>query len=284
MLEIQNLTKTFGKKTALRSLSLALPEGTVALLGANGAGKTTLLRMVLELYRCKSGVIRWNEEDVTNRGVIPARSGYLPQKFGVFPNLTASEMLNYFAIIKQIPRSRIGSEIQRCLKIVNLEDRADSRCGSLSGGMVRRLGIAQALLGDPEFLFFDEPTAGLDPEERIRFKLMIHQQVSAKTVVISTHIVDDVEALCGHVIVMDHGQVIQNLPSRQLAAKARGLIWRVPKSIADQLPDDAYVRAMREEPGGEVLYVLSQSPIGEPVEPTVEDGYLCCLRRIGGTS
>ena len=281
MLELQNVCKSFGHKRVLQDLSVRFPCGTIALLGPNGAGKTTLLRTILGLYRCKSGKLLWRGEDVTNRDVIPSHTGYLPQRFGVFPNLSCHDMLEYFSLLKQLPRREIESEIQRCLALVNLSNQAKSRCGSLSGGMIRRLGIAQALLGDPELLLFDEPTTGLDPEERLRFKLLLHNTVGEKTVLISTHIVDDVEALCSHVVVMDRGTVIANLSSAEMAARAAGLVWQLPKDQKQDLPSDAYIRAMRQMPEGDMLLVLSETPIGTPVTPTVEDGYLCCLKGIG---
>ncbi|MGN0313370.1 MAG: ATP-binding cassette domain-containing protein [Fusicatenibacter sp.] len=283
MLELKEVSKSFGQKKVLDQLSVLLPPGTLALLGPNGAGKTTLLRMILELYRCKQGKLIWNGDDVTNKGIIPAHAGYLPQKFGVLPNLTCHEMLEYFAILKNIPREKRKEEIERCIEFVHLSDRAKNRCGSLSGGMVRRLGIAQALLGDPQLLLFDEPTTGLDPEERLRFKLLVHQmsESSHRTILISTHIVDDIEALCDRIVVMDGGKVIANHPSRVLAERAKDLVWQVPKPQGDKLPDGAYIRALRQMPEGDMLLVLSEIPIGKPVAPTVEDGYLCCLKGIG---
>lgn len=281
MLELQNVSKSFGRNQVLRGLSICFAEGTVALLGPNGAGKTTLLRTILELYRCRSGKLLWDGKDVTNKGVIPAHAGYLPQSFGVFPNLNCHDMLEYFALLKNIPKECQEVEIARCLELVNLSDRAKSLCGNLSGGMIRRLGIAQALLGNPELLLFDEPTTGLDPEERLRFKLLIHNISPGKTVLISTHIVDDVEALCDYVAVMNRGQVIANLPSHEMSQRASGLVWQVPKSMEGSLPEAAYIRAMRQFPEGDMLVILSETPVGTPAIPTVEDGYLCCLKGIG---
>lgn len=282
MLEIQNLSKAFGRKTVLEGLSVQFPQGVVALLGPNGAGKTTLLRTVLELYRCQSGAILWDGKNVTNQGVIPALSGYLPQKFGTFPDLSCRDMMIYLALLKGVPKAEAPREAMRCLEEVNLSDRADCLCRKLSGGMIRRLGIAQAMLGDPKLLIFDEPTAGLDPEERLRFKLLVHHAAKGRTVIISTHIVDDVEALCSHVVVLSQGGVAASLSNRSMAARAEGLTWCVPRSMENDLPEGAYIRAMRETPEGESLVVLSHVPVGTALAPTVEDGYLCCLKGIGG--
>lgn len=282
MLELQAVKQSFGHKDVLKDISIRFPEGVVALLGPNGAGKTTLLRTILELYRCNSGEIQWDGEPVTNQGIVPSLSGYLPQKFGVSPNLTCRDMLRYFALLKNVPKAQVQAEIMRCLELVNLSDRADCLCRKLSGGMVRRLGIAQAMLGDPKLVLFDEPTTGLDPEERLRFKLMVHNAANERTILVSTHIVDDVEALCNHVVIMDQGRIVASLPSRQMAARAQGLTWCVPKEDEYQLPKNAYIRAMQEHPDGDVLIVLSETPVGTPMTPTVEDGYLCCLKGIGG--
>ena len=281
MLELQAVKKSFGRKEILKDVSIQFPQGVVALLGPNGAGKTTLLRTILELYRCRSGKILWDGTAVTNQGVIPAISGYLPQKFGVFQNLTCRDMLIYLALLKKIPKRQAQLAAMRCLERVNLADRADCLCKSLSGGMVRRLGIAQTMLAEPKLVIFDEPTAGLDPEERLRFKLLVHNMAKERTVLISTHIVDDVEALCNHVVIMNQGRIVTSLPSKQMAAKAQGLTWCVSKEFEHLLPEGAYIRAMREQSDGDVLIVLSKTPVGVPMTPTVEDGYLCCLKGIG---
>lgn len=281
MLEVQNLFKSFGKKSVLKDLSVQFSNGAIALLGPNGAGKTTLLRTILGLYRCQSGSLQLDGEDVTGTQRIAAASGYLPQKFGALPNLSCQDMLQYFALLKNIPKSESKKEIERCLELVNLSDRAKSKCSSLSGGMLRRLGIAQTLLGDPKLLFFDEPTTGLDPEERLRFKLLIHQLSDDHTVVISTHIVDDVEALCGHIVVMENGTVRAGLSNQELAKRAQGFVWLSDTNDAAVLPKDSYVRAIREEKGQARFIVLSTEPIGRPLSPTIEDGYLCCIKHIG---
>ena len=146
-------------------------------------------------------------KDVTNTDALPTVTGYLPQKFGMFKELSVYDMMDYFAVLKEIPKSERHAEIGRVVEFVNLSDRIKDRVGSLSGGMIRRLGIAQALLGDPKILLFDEPTAGLDPEERMRFKNIIRQLPKDKIILISTHIVEDVEAVCDHIMVMQAGIV-----------------------------------------------------------------------------
>lgn len=282
MIEIKNLTKTFGKKTALSDLSVTLEPGVIGLLGENGAGKTTLLRCLTGLYRTKSGQILLDGADVTNTDALPAVTGYLPQKFGMFKELTVYDMMDYFAVLKKIPKSETRAEIERVVEFVNLSDRIKDRVGSLSGGMVRRLGIALAILGSPKVLLFDEPTAGLDPEERMRFKNMVRQLPKDCTVIISTHIVDDVEALCDHIVVMHKGTVLANKTGAELAAVAEGKAYRVPGEQEASLPAGAFIRSRKEEPSkGVMLTVLSASPLdGEVLPPTIEDGYLCLQKGI----
>lgn len=202
MLKIEHVSKNFGKKRVLDDVCLNMEEGCYGLLGPNGAGKTTLIRIILELYPVKKGSIHFE-----GAGDI----GYLPQKFGAFRELTVQDILFYFAALKQIPKAEQGMEIDRVLELVNLSDRKKDRMSSLSGGMQRRVGIAQAVLGDPSVLIFDEPTAGLDPEERTRFKKLIRQIMDEKIVIISTHIVEDVETLCDRVIIMNRGRVLKNM-------------------------------------------------------------------------
>lgn len=282
MIEIKALTKTFKKKTALDRLSVTLSPGVIGLLGPNGAGKTTLLRTLTGLYKTKSGSISFDGKDVTNTDDLPAVTGYLPQKFGMFKELSVYDMMDYFAVLKKVPKADRKAEIERCVEFVNLSDRIRDRVGSLSGGMVRRLGIAQAILGDPKVLLFDEPTAGLDPEERMRFKNLIRQLPKEKITIISTHIVEDVEALCNHIVVMHQGTVLANRTGEELANAAEGKVFKVSADKESALPADAFIRARNEIPGeGNVLTVLSSASVdGVTITPTIEDGYLCLLKDI----
>ncbi len=209
MLTISNLTKGFKNKRVFDDLSLTLDNGIYGFLGPNGAGKTTLIRCICGVYKLKNGVIEANGAKVGEKKYIDSL-GYLPQSFGLFRDMPVDDALNYMAGLKGIDKKSAAEEIDRVLKIVNLSDRKYDRIKSLSGGMTRRLGIAQALLGDPKLLIFDEPTAGLDPEERIRFKKIIGGLSKDKTVLISTHICSDIESLCDKVIVIDHGKICYN--------------------------------------------------------------------------
>ena len=282
MITIENLTKTFGKKKARDNLSVTLEPGVIGLLGPNGSGKTTLLRTLTGLYKTKSGKILLDGADVTNTDALPAVTGYLPQKFGMFRELTVYDMMDYFAVLKKIPKAEKRAEIERVVEFVNLTDRIKDRVGSLSGGMVRRLGIAQAVLGSPKVMLFDEPTAGLDPEERMRFKNLVRQLPQDSIVLISTHIVEDVEAVCDYVMVMRQGTVLANKTGEELAAMAEGKTYKVSGEKEGTLPPEAFVRARTEVPGeGTVLTVLSAVPVeGDLIPPTIEDGYLCILKDI----
>ena len=276
-----NIHYSFRGKKVLNGLSFELKPGCTALLGPNGSGKTTLIRILTELYHCQKGEIYMDGQCVTNQGILPSKIGYLPQKFGVFSHLTAKETLKYIAGLKNVPLEKQEKEVERCLYLTGLEKQADLKGKALSGGMVRRLGIAQTLLGNPDFLVFDEPTTGLDPEERIRFKLLIQKEAAeGRIILLSTHIVEDIEALASHILGIANGELIINDSRDTLKRKADGMVWRIPGDKTD-LPKEVYIRTMKEIGGEDQLIVLSNKPIGIAVAPTLEDGYLVQLKRIG---
>ncbi|MBP3615793.1 MAG: ATP-binding cassette domain-containing protein [Alphaproteobacteria bacterium] len=201
MIELAHVTKKYGKKTVLDDVSLTLEKGCYGLLGPNGAGKTTLIQSTLGIIRINKGSIqRKKDKDV----------GYLPQKLTFFEEATVNEMLYYFTTVKKIEKKDREIEIERVLKKVNLLEKKDERIKKLSGGMKQRMGIAQAILGDPQLIMLDEPTVGLDPEERKRFKELIVNMKEEKTVLISSHIVSDIEEICDRVIIMNQGKIIQD--------------------------------------------------------------------------
>jgi len=209
MLSITNLEKGFKNKEIFKSMSIQMDEGIYGFLGPNGAGKTTLIRCICGVYKFKKGEIDLDGVKVGDKAYVD-KLGYLPQSFGLFKDMKVSAALDYMAGLKRVPKAMVQSEIDRVLRITNLTDRKNDRIRSLSGGMIRRLGIAQALLGDPKLLIFDEPTAGLDPEERIRFKKIIAGLSKDKIILISTHICSDIEALCDKVMVIDGGRMLYN--------------------------------------------------------------------------
>ena len=197
MIRIEHLEKRFRKKQVLYDINLELGDGRYGLIGPNGAGKTTLLR-------CLAGVLEADRGQISR----PQQAGYLPQAFGLFPQLTVYEAMELFAVYKDIPAALRHKEIMDCLEKVNLSDRAGDRAKTLSGGMVRRVGIAQAIMGSPELVILDEPTAGLDPEERARFRTLL-EEAEIPTVIVSTHILSDVDSFCDHIIMMREGRIVK---------------------------------------------------------------------------
>jgi ABC-2 type transport system ATP-binding protein len=232
MLELQNVTKTFGKGVrAVDDLSLALAPGVVGLIGHNGAGKTTLIQMIATLTQPTGGRILFDGADVVARPeTIRRRLGYLPQDFGVYRNVTALEFMQYFAALKGV---RDPARIRRLLELVNLHEQAGRMASTFSGGMLRRLGIAQALLNDPDILVVDEPTAGLDPEERLRFRNLLAELGFDKLVIISTHIVSDVESIAGQLAIMRSGRLVACDTPDAILGRARGQVWSASVDAAE---------------------------------------------------
>ena len=236
MLDLQNVTKSFGKQgdmkiSAVADLSLTLPAGVVGLIGHNGAGKTTLMQMIATLTTPSSGRILFDGVDIAARPeAIRGRLGYLPQDFGVYRNVSALEFMQYFAALKGV---RDPGRIRRLLELVNLHDQAGRMASTFSGGMLRRLGIAQALLNDPDILVVDEPTAGLDPEERLRFRNLLAELGFDKLVIISTHIVSDVETIAGRLAIMKSGRLVACDTPDAILGRARGQVWSASVDAAE---------------------------------------------------
>lgn len=279
MIVVREMRKTYGRREVLHGVSLSIGPGVTGLLGPNGAGKTTLIRCMLDIVQPSGG------ETVFECCVEPHRSaiGYLPQKFGLLKELRVCEALEYIGILKGIPRNEIPRQIESCLARVNMLDSAQTRVSALSGGMTRRVGIAAALLGDPPVLIFDEPTAGLDPEERVRFKQLIGEMDPSATVLISTHIVEDLEATASQIIVLDRGRVVATGSPADIAAKARGCVFRVTRDRVNE-HSGAYLLVRYEEvDGAACARVLARNapPGFEPVEPRLEDGYLAVVQGLG---
>ena len=279
MLEILDLNKSFKKKEVLKEISISLKTGVYGLLGPNGAGKTTLIRCIVNLYDITKGNIRFQGIDVTNNNAFSKNIGYLPQKFGLFKELTVYDNLQYFAVLKKISKESMDTCIKESLKKVNLQDRVNNKVSTLSGGMVRRLGIAQAILGNPQIIIFDEPTAGLDPEERIRFKNLLSSIKEDKIIIISTHIVEDVETCCNKMIIMNDGKIFKMGNSEEIISIARGKVFEVKQGIG--IDSNWYVEKTFFRNGEEFLRVLSNKKEEyKSLEPTIEDGYMCILKGI----
>ena len=278
MLEMRNVVKKFGKNvTAVDDLTLTLERGVVGLIGHNGAGKTTLMQMIATLTRPTSGQIIFDGVDIAKKpDEMRRRLGFLPQDFGVYPNLSALEFMQYFAALKGV---RDPARIRYLLELVNLHDKADRPAASFSGGMRRRLGIAQALLNDPDVLVVDEPTAGLDPEERLRFRNLLADLGFNKLVIISTHIVSDVESIAGHLAIMNKGRLVDFETPEAILGNARGTVWAasVDASQVDALRARVHVlHAQRQGQTVTLRMTHGHSPCAgaQLVEPSLEEALM----------
>ena len=224
-IELEDLTRRFGRNQAVAGVSLEAGPGVLGLLGPNGAGKTTLLRMMATVVSPSSGRMRLLDRDpgtYAQRREIRRRLGYLPQNLGYYPAFTVVEFIEYFALLKEMPSARIPKAVATAVERVDLGDKAKARLRTLSGGMLRRVGIAQAIVNDPELLLLDEPTAGLDPEQRVAFRTLMRDLGQRSTVVVSTHLVEDVGAACTEVALMNAGQIVFRSTPDELTARGEG--------------------------------------------------------------
>src|SRR5258707_12201131 len=220
-LMIDRLSKRYGQQWALRELSLRCEPGMLGLVGPNGAGKTSLMRMIATLLEATEGIIHWNGQDIRTHGqALRQVLGYLPQDFGIYPEFTGRQFLRYLAAMKGLPTSLVNRRVDEVLSIVNLEQEADRKLPTYSGGMKQRIGIAQALLNDPELLIVDEPTAGLDPAERVRFRTLLASLTSNRIILLSTHIISDVEAVASRLLIFQEVRVLADTPPQRLLPAA----------------------------------------------------------------
>ncbi len=278
MLELCNVVKTFGNNVkAVDDLSLTLERGVVGLIGHNGAGKTTLMQMIATLTRPSSGQILFDGVDIAQQpNAIRTRLGFLPQDFGVYPNLSALEFMQYFAALKGV---RDPARISHLLELVNLHDKAHRPAAAFSGGMRRRLGIAQALLNDPDILVVDEPTAGLDPEERLRFRNLLADLGFHKLVIISTHIVSDVESIAGRLAIMNKGKLVGCDTPDAILGNARGQVWSASVDAGDYDALRARVHVLHAQRQGQsvalrIAHGASPCAGAQLVEPSLEEALM----------
>lgn len=281
--QIFQVSKNFGKFRALDEISLSIPEGMFGLLGPNGAGKTTLMRIITTLIPLSSGQVLVDGVDVMKEPQCVRKSlGYIPQDFGFYKSLRAWEILDYIGAMKNIPIRQRKNQVEAALEAVNLTQEAARRVGTFSGGMKQRLGIAQALLGDPDLIVVDEPTAGLDPEERVRFRNLFSALAEKRTVVLSTHIVADIEASCAELAVLDHGKLIFYGQPEQIIHNAHGRVWNLnmPANEFQDFANRYQVISSRQMDHQVIVRLLSvHQPSVDAVlaEPDLEDGYLALL-------
>ena len=284
-LQIRNLCKTYSNGVlALDKVSLNIPSGMFGLLGPNGAGKSTLMRILATLQECDSGSVFFGELDVLDdKDEIRRLLGYLPQDFGLYPKVTAYELLDHFAVLKGLSnRARRREVVDGLLQQTNLFDVRHQRLGGFSGGMRQRFGIAQALLGDPKLIIVDEPTAGLDPEERVRFHNLLSDIGDDKTVLLSTHIVSDVADLCANMAIIHKGQVLLSGPTQSLIDAVRDKIWArfVDKKDLASFQQRHAVISSRLLSGRTLIHVYSDSDPGEGFEEAIgelEDVYFATI-------
>ena len=281
-LKIQNITKRYRDKTAVDDVSITLTPGVWGLLGANGAGKTTLMRMLAGILRPSSGRILCDGVEIGTLGAAyREKLGYLPQEFGFYPEFTVQDYLEYMAALKGLPRTEAARQIDALLERVSLTEVRRKKIVKLSGGMKRRVGIAQALLNDPEILILDEPTAGLDPGERVRFRNLLSEFAQERIVLISTHIVSDVEYIAAENAVMKAGKIIATGHHRRAgkADRSQGLAGEHPDGNSSARWEYRLrVVNLRNEPDGTVtlryLADAPQLPDSVPAQPRLEDLYL----------
>ncbi|MFG6461579.1 ABC transporter ATP-binding protein [Roseateles sp. DXS20W] len=258
MLQLQDVVKTFGTLNAVDGVSLALKPGVVGLIGHNGAGKSTLMQMLATLCRPTRGRILLDGQDIVAKPeLMRRRLGYLPQDFGVYPHLTALEFLQYFAALKGV---RDRQRLQQLLELVNLHEQAHRPAAGFSGGMRQRLGIAQALLNDPDVLIVDEPTAGLDPEERLRFRHLLGDLGRQRLVIVSTHIVSDVENMASHLAILRQGRLVSYTTPDAVLASAAGKVWTALLAPADYEALREHVHVLQAQPQGGRVQVRMAHP------------------------
>ena len=290
MIEITNLTKTYrGNVKALDGITLDIGTGMFGLVGPNGAGKTTLMRILAGLLRPSSGQVRVFGHDLSTakgRQTAKALLGYLPQDLGLYPNLTAREFLDYMGILKGVTdRAERKRQIEETLEMVRLGDVAMRQLKTYSGGMKRRVGIAQALLGDPRLVIVDEPTAGLDPEERVRLRNLLSDMAQDRTIILSTHIVEDISQSCNDLAMMRKGRVLFRGSPADLIEQARGHVWTITATNGTR-PGDSLTLVSTLQLGSGTQYRVVGIPApnlnATPVEPSLEDGYMWMMRSAHG--
>ncbi|MBW9146487.1 ABC transporter ATP-binding protein [Clostridium sp. CM028] len=281
-LEIKKLTKTFGKKNANNNITLTLENGVYGLLGPNGAGKTTLMKQIVTLTKPTSGEIIYNGKSIYDkedeyRNII----GYLPQEFGAYKNFTAKQFLKYVAALKGIDKNSASEKIDELLNLVGLYEVRNKAVGKFSGGMKRRVGIAQVLLNDPKVVVLDEPTAGLDPQERARFRNLIAEISKDKIIILSTHIISDIEAVARETIMIKNGSVIIKGNHKDILSGMTGKVYKITTNkeneIMDIQRDYKVVNMQRGADSTQLRVVSDKMPLyvsAQSIEPSFEDVYM----------
>ncbi|AIQ18454.1 ABC transporter ATP-binding protein [Paenibacillus sp. FSL H7-0357] len=277
-IKAENVTRTFGTKRAIDELNFILPEGVYGLLGDNGAGKSTLMRILVAIDHQTSGKVTFNGKDIFHmnddyRNLV----GYIPQDFEVYPAFTATEYLEYMGALKGLSKKELKHKVPEVLQFVNLEKVANKKVKTFSGGMKRRVGIAQAIINDPKILIFDEPTAGLDPHERIRFSNIISEMGQDKIILFSTHIISDIEAITTNVIILNQGKIKEQGNVQKMLSGIKGKVFTEEmdrERLASFKKEHLIVRIRQEENAVSVRYLGEKESGAIVCEPTLEDYYI----------
>lgn len=282
-IEIKNVDKFYGRKQALKNVDLTIEQGMFGLLGRNGAGKTTLMKSLATLHSIQGGSITVCGIPINNAKAIRSITGYLPQDFSMYPSMTVEESLDYLGVLSGMDKRLREERTAMLLKRVNLTAHRRKKVKALSGGMKRRLGIAQALLHDPKVLIVDEPTAGLDPEERIRFRNLLCEVAEERIVILSTHIVGDIEATCEDIAVMNGGEILWQGTVSELLQNAKGRVFtaNVAKKYLAQIKAQYIVTGMLVQSEYTTVRIISEQKPDihsvTPADPNLEDAYMYCL-------
>lgn len=282
ILTITNISKSYGTNHALNNFTATLDAGIYALLGPNGSGKSTLMNILTDNLKADSGEIQYNGENILDMGIrFREKLGFMPQYPGLYPNFTVERFMWYMAALKGLSKEESMRQIPEILTAVELDDVPKRKIGALSGGMKQRLTLAQAVLGDPEILILDEPTAGLDPKQRIAIRNYISKIAFNKIVLIATHVVSDIEFIAKDIIMLKKGVILDNAPPHELIKKIEGQVWLVPCTESDvQVMQDNFhvTNIARDEQTGEVLLrvLANVKPTDQAkiITPTLEDYYL----------
>ena len=271
---VENACITLNKKGIIRNFNCKISNHIYGLMGANGSGKTTLIRMILGIYKVTSGSIQYLVDDECISDNMKFNIGYLPQSFDAFKDLTLYEQMKYFAILKEIPKQDRNKEIDKVLKLTHLSNDRDKKCKELSGGMIRRLGIAQALMGEPDILVFDEPTAGLDPQERLKFREIINQLDFDIPIIISTHIVDDIYKQCSYILFLKDGKLIYSGLVNDLLQLLDNKVYSCHSSNIDNIKEEIYVVFNQNNIFRIVSKTVLKYDFLTKEEPTLDDAYV----------
>ena len=286
-IEMHHVSKFYGKKQALKDIDLIIPQGMFGLLGRNGAGKTTLMKTLATLHGKQSGDIRVCGVPIEKTKEIRGMIGYLPQDFSMYPSMTVYECLDYLGTLSGMAKREREERVIELTNRVNLNEHINRKVKKLSGGMKRRLGIAQALLHDPKVLIVDEPTAGLDPEERIRFRNLLCEVAEERIVILSTHIVGDIEATCEKIAIMNEGEILWQGTVEELLENARGKVFtaNIPVEHLQAVKTKYIVTGMLKQGASMSVRLIAET---EPelfpaalAEPNCEDAYMYCLYQNG---